>query len=528
MTIKIVNSVKYIGFLALILLSIVACEKDFENIDVDLVDNNVFKNDSAIFEVIGYNKNVDSSRVDGLPRNLLGVYKDDTFGFIKTSFVSQLSLPSPFSNFGDSVSIDMVILDIPYYATDTSAANTKPDFILDSIIGDQNIEYNLSVYESGTYLNTLDPQDPSKIRKYYSDEQYDKKTLLSSKLFKPEKHDTVLYVKRRFLDNNINTVDDTDTIIAENANPSIKFELDTVFFRNNFVNQQNSGVFDSNDNLLNYFRGIIIEAEEDQEKQASLMTLNMSEAELRIYYTNTTLTDESGTDLNGNGTTDDTGVPVRTKQTMIFPVGGIGASTYIRDYTGSEINNNLLNPDKINGQEKLFIQGAAGSIAVVELFKGVDIDSLNAIRDQNWLIIDASITLHLNNDETQNSVPERLYLYKFDSHSQILDVFTEIETVGIGGVLIRDEDNNNPIKYKFSITDYMSEVLKHDGITNVAKLGIKVYHPTDNPVALNDSLIKDYSWNAKGVVLNGNNVPLIDADYNNRLKLKIVYTIKNE
>jgi len=537
MTMRIVNSMKYVGLFALIFLSVVACERDFENIGVGLVDNDQFTTKKSIFEVISYNKNDDFSQVnqddlasgniDGLTQYLLGVYNDGNFGFIKTSFISQLGLPAS-PDFGDSISIDAVILDIPYYVTDTSTTGT-PDFKLDSIIGDQSIEFNLSVYESGTFLNSLDPQDPTKTKKYYSNEEYSEKTLLYSELFKPNRHDTVLYVERRFLDDDMNTVDDTDTIKAENLVPSIKLPLDTVFFRNNFINQQNSGIFDANDNFINHFRGIIIKAEEDVVKNGSLMTLQMSNANLRIYYTNTILTDESGTDLNDNGTTDDTNVPVRTKQTMIFPISGIRASTYIRDYSESlvNINDRFVNPDMINGEDKLYIQGAAGSRGVVELFKGLDLDSINAIREENWLINEANLVLYLD-ESSSTDVPEQLFLYRFDDNSQILDVFTEAQINGIGGFLERDDDGK-PIQYKFRITDYISEVLKSEEPLTIEKLGLKVFHSTDAPdFTVIDTIIKDFSWIAKGVVLKGNNIEEADMDYAERLKLEIFYTINNE
>ena len=249
MTIRIVNSVKYVGLFALILLSIVACEKDFENIGVGLVDNNQFETKVETFEIISYNKNVDSSRVDGIPQYLLGIYNDENFGLIKASYIGQVGLTTPL-NFGENVSIDAVVLDIPYYVTkDTNNADGTPDFILDSIIGDQNLEYNLSVYELGTFLNTLDPQDPSKAKKYYSDEEYSEKTLLYTGAFKPNKNDTVLYVNRNFIDDDPLTTDDIDTIKKSTIAPTIKIPLDTTFFRNNFINQQNSGAFDSFETL---------------------------------------------------------------------------------------------------------------------------------------------------------------------------------------------------------------------------------------------------------------------------------------
>ncbi len=520
MTMRIVNSVKYVGLFALVLLSIIACEKDFENIGVGLVDNNQFSTKEAIFEIIAYNQNVNSSRVDGIPQRIIGIYNNDNFGLIKASYISQLGLPSS-TDFGENVSIDAVILDIPYYVTkDTNNTDGTPNFKLDSIIGNQNFEYNLSVYELGTFLNTLDPQDPSKLKKYYSDEEYVEKTLLFSEPFMPNRNDTVLYVNRNFLDNNPGTIDDTDTIKKSNSAPTIKIPLDTTFFRNKFIDQQDSGVFDNYNSFIEYFRGVIIKADGTD---GSLMTLAMTDAAITIYYTNTILTAETDTDLNGDGDTDDIDVPVRTKQTKAYSLIGTKASQYIRDYSGSQVNitDRFLNPDKINGEDKLYIQGAAGSISVLELFRGVNLD---LIRDQNWLINEARITLYVDKDVAQGTVPEVLYLYKFDENTQILDAFTEVQSVGIGGILERDEDNK-PLKYKFSITDYISELLKYDGLSNISRLGVKVYHSTDLPTTLNDTLIKDFSWIAKGAVLKGNKWDLTD---NERLKLEIFYTINNE
>lgn len=525
MTNKIVNSLKYIGLSSIILISVIACERDFENIGVGLVDNNQFKTKDTIFEVLAYNMNVDSSRVDGIPQYLIGVYNDDNFGFIKTTFVSQLGLPSFSENkFGDNVSIDAVILDIPYYVTDTSTTG-KPDFKLDSILGDQSIEYNLSVYELGTFLNTLNPQDPTKIKKYYSNEGYSKEAQLYSNAFKPNRNDTVLYVERRFLDNDFNTVDDIDTIKKTSTLPSIKLPLDTVFFRNKFINQQNTGAFDSFENFINYFRGILIEADGTQ---GSLMTLAMSDATITIYYTNTILTDETETDLNGDGDTDDTDVPVRTKQTLAFSLSGIRANQYIRDYSQSTVNINsrFTMTDSINGEDKLYVQGASGSISVIELFKGIDLDE---IRNENWLINEANLTLYLDESSSTN-VPEKLLLYRFDENSQIQDVFTEAQISGIGGNLERDETSNEPLKYKFRITDYISNVLKSEEPLALERLGLKVFHPTDNPnfqLGVTDTIIKDFSWIAKGVVLKGNKIYEMDLDYAKRLKLEIFYTIDN-
>lgn len=542
MTKKIVNNVKYIGLFAIILLSVIACERDFEDIGIGLVDNNQFATKSAIFEVIAYNVDVEASRVDAIPEHLLGIYKDDNFGFIKTSFVSQLGL-TDIVDFGDNPSIDAVILDIPYYATsldkvliknpentDVNDSIPVPNYHLDSIIGNQETEYKLSVFESGTFLNILDPTDPTKGKIYYSNEEYQEKVLLySDEQFNPNRNDTVLYVNRNFLDDDINTVDDIDTIKTDNVTPSIKLPLDKNFFKNNFVNQQATGVFDSNDNFIDYFRGIIVKAEETSNKDGSLMTLKMSDANVTIYYTNTIFTLESGIDLNDNGTTDDVDVPIRTKQTMVFPMSGLRVSRYVRDYSSSNVESYISNSNRFNdGQDKLYLQGAAGSNAIIELFDGIALDSIESIREKNWLINEANLTLYLDENALSNTnVPKQLLLYRYDDNSQILDVFTEAGSNGIGGLLERNEDNE-PLKYKFRITDYISEVLKLEEPLNIEKLGLKVFHSSDAPnfqFGVTDTIIKDFSWNAKGVVLKGNDLPLTDVK---RLKLEILYTINNE
>ncbi|MCK0130172.1 DUF4270 domain-containing protein [Flavobacteriaceae bacterium F08102] len=511
---KMISSLKYTVFLVCCLGLIIACEKDFDNVGVELLDNQLFKAKDTSFNVISYNKNIERNRVDGVPEYLLGVYNDPNFGLLKASFYAQLS-KATLTNFGNDVSIDAVILNIPYYATlQEDNEDGTPNFKLDSIIGDQSVTFNVSIHELTTYLNLFDPADPSKRKQYFSDETYNKGALLYSDMIKPNKNDTVLYVERRFIDDDRNTIDDIDTIAVETKAPSLKFSLDTTFFRNKFVNAP-AGVFDSNDDFIEYFRGLAIEVDGTD---GALMSLPMSEATVSIYYTNTVYVDESTTDLNGDGDMDDLDVPVRTKQVMSFPLTGIKANTYVRDYSTSMVNlaDRFANPNTTDGEDRLFIQGAAGSNGVLELFGGIDFD---AIRSEGWLINEASLTLYV--DPTSNTnVPEKLYLYNEEYNSQIVDVFTGFN--GIGGTLVRDaEDDNKPIKYEFSITDYFSKLVNSNSTVTPQKFGLKVYHSPDDPVSALDTIVRNYSWTPKPVVLKGNNRAITDTE---RLQLKVYYT----
>lgn len=524
MTQKIINSVKYLLIFCVVLFSVIACEKDFENIGVNIVDNNLFDTNFEDFEVIAYSKDVDSSRVDFVPGMLynLGILDDDDFGILRSSFVTQLGFSTDLENLRtrQDVVIDTVIIDIPYFSTSNEDnSDGTPNFSLDSVFGDISKEYTLRINRLGTFLNTLDPNDPTQNKEYYSDEDYEERDELNSVNFIPEASDTMLLVTRPFFFENDSITIDTDTIKADDVSPSIKLPLDKNMIKTIFRDEATSSNFASTETFNNYFRGLIISPEGDL---GSSMALAMADATFNIYYTYVVLTDEDGTDLNGNNTTDDLDVPVYTKATLSLPFAGIRANTYERNYAGSTIENFILSPDKELGTEKLFVQGSAGSIAEFELFRGIDLEELKA---RGWLINAAFLDVYV--DESTTNVPDRLYLYNAEENSIVIDVISEASVTGIGGFLERDEETNTPIRYRFSITDYISQVLGSDfnARTLASKFAIKTYHSSDAPQNFVDTLVRNFSWINKGVVLKGNKIDELDEEnFEKRLKLRIYYT----
>ncbi|MDJ0644667.1 MAG: DUF4270 domain-containing protein [Flavobacteriaceae bacterium] len=518
MTNKIINSAKYLLVFCVVFFGVISCEKDFENIGVNIVNNNLFDTEFQDFEVVAYSKNVDSSRVDGLPIYGIGVLNDDDFGILRSAFISQLGLPVGGIDFGLNPVIDTVILDIPYFATrQENNEDGTPNFTLDSIFGDADTSYQLEVNRLTTFLNTLDPQDPTRNKLYYSNESYTKGEQLYAESFEPDANDTVLYVTRSFFENEQRI----DTILKEARNPSVKLGLDSDEFKRIFIDEITEAEAESPELFSNYFRGIIIEPQSDL---GSLMFLSMNDANISIYYTNEVLTDETTVDLNGDGDTDDVNVPVKTKQTVVFPLSGIRAATYNRDYSSAtELLAQFNAPDSINGHSKLFVQGAQGSIVELKLFDGIDLDSLNRIRQEGWLINGAVLELYLDDPEASR-LPNRLYLYNAEQGVSILDHITEAP-IGVDGNLITNEDDDpEDYFYRFFITDYISEVLKNDDPLELYKLAIKMYHPTEAPVSIVDTIVKNFSWNAQSVVIKGNNFDENDQDFDRRLKLRIYYT----
>ena len=538
---KNVTIFKNIGLGLMFLIGIVSCEKDFEDIAIDLIDNRTFSVGVDTIDIIAYSKNRESSRVDNnefskQPMSLLGVNQDPVFGYLKSDLISQIYLPILGVDFGENAVIDLVVLDIPYFATrdgeqdaidpitgeiikdDDGNPIQVPNFKLDSIYGNTDQKFNISVNELGTFLNTLDPENPFKKMVYYSDKDYLLKDQLFSGDFIANRNDTVLYVNRELViigeDEEGNPIHDMDTIKAVDLIPSMKFYLDDNFFKNRFIDHQNSSDFDSNDSFVQYFRGLYINA---NGLDGALMNLSTINAKMIIYYTNDIIQNEAdGEDLNNNGVTGEDDVVVKTKQTMNFSFLGVRTGKYIRDYNRPEILNALTNPNTIDGEQKLYIQGAGGSEAIIDLFPD---NTLEELRNKNWLINEANITIYLDGD--QSEVPSKLFLYNYDYNSILSDLYSFNFGPEVFGGKLEYDDDGKPERYKFRITQYISEILNSDNPKAPSKLALKNHLSTDDiDVVAFDTLVNDFNWIPKGVVLKGN-LPKTDTK---KIQLEIYYS----
>jgi len=498
---KKISTPKYLIIILVFITGLVACERDFKDIGIALVDNSKFDTKTLISDIIAYNVKVDSVRVDSLPQYVLGVNLNNTFGKTTASVATQVALPPEGVDFGTNPTVDSVILDIPYYNTKTgikkirdpnSTAETDsivvPVFELDSIIGNQNTPFTINVSELGTFLNSLDPLDPTKRKKYFSNRSYNTvNSVLFSGLFTPNANDTATIIKYR---NSVNKIFDTDTIKRTGSIPSIKLTLNKSFFQDNFIDLSKTSDFSSTDDFIHFFRGLYISA---SGSDGSLITFPITNGSINIYYSN----DVTSTDANEVTTT------VRTKQKLFFPLAGVHANKFEHDYSlaTSAIQTRILSPDKINGEQNLYIQGASGASAVLKLFTNDDVEN---IRSKNWLINEANIKLYVDKDQSGSNLPSRLFLYNYDDNSHVLDVISEGQ-FSYGGTLEYDE-NGDPKFYKFKITDYMASVLKQEYSRKVSKLAIKSYSSFDVPkfLRLSDTIVKPFNWNPKGVAIFGN------------------------
>ena len=525
----------YFGVLFLVFAGVISCEEDFIDIRSGVVSNTKFSTNDTILEVLVSNAPIENMRADALSLSgtpffnrqgqyLLGAYINDQYENIEASIVSQISINSSLVlmsyNNPDTLlfetTIDTAFLRLPYHAT-LSSNGSRPIYELDSVTGNQELPFTLNIYELDTYLNTLNPEDPTKTNMFLSDHEYTTKptslTAVENMDFMPTANDTLVIIKRR---NSLGAVHAIDTIrytAATNTEvplPMAIIPLKKSFVKEVFLDNYGTANFDSQSNFNNYFRGIVIDAKEKThasgEKGSALIAFNLrstgtgaTSSLIEVYYTNTF--------FSSNGTEIDT--VIKNKHT--FQLGGVINSKYK--------SNNKVYP--LNNEVKL--QGAAGSEAKIELLNGTQLTDLRA---KNWLINDAALTFYINQDSDTTNVASQLYLYKRGESlnssavttSHIKDILSE-GIVSFGGFLERE--NNKKDHYTFRITDYLSDILS--GATDYnPPLRLKVYNTSDTQIT--DTIFKNYNWNPKTIsILNG------DENLNGvrRAQLKISYTKKN-
>ncbi|PQJ68942.1 DUF4270 family protein [Polaribacter butkevichii] len=497
---KFLEKSTYIVVLILVFTAVISCEKDFTDIGSSIVSNTKFNTDTlTVREITIENSPVTSVTSDNLSidpgQYLLGVHASDAYEKIEASIVSQLALSSGLQVVDDAnvyasdttvvTTIDTVFIKLPYQVVLNDDATA---YVLDSIIGDQTKAFNLNVYQTSTYLSTLNPAEPSKFNSYQSNDVFEKTgSLLSATAnfkFLPSLTDSI--VVKRWLSTGALATKDTVTYLSSTSTLPLPFAaipLNEAEIKKIFLDKYESSEFNTQAAFNNYFRGLILEASGDE---GSLISFNFNgtvKPSLEVYYTNTVVTG---------------GVAIDTiYKNDSFLLSGVRSSIYKME-------------DKTYPVDNIVVQGAAGSEAVIDLFgedtnaNGVA-DKIEELRERNLLINDASLTFYINESADVTALPYRLYLYKSNEdvanpvYSQIKDVYTEGIT-SFGGVLEKEIINEETVqKYTFKITDYISDILS-DETDYSPKLRLKVINSTDLQT-VTDTVFKNYNWNPKAVTL---------------------------
>ena len=199
-----------------------SCDKDFNELGTDIVDDEHFGFDvDSLSTIKSFNQKLGPIASNNLAINPLGFYTNPAFGTTKANFVTQLELSSlnpVFNNTNTELyealpTIDSVILDIPYYRGFKSVDNGITTYRLDSIYGEKpydiqtpsnvNSKFKLSVYQSNYYLRDLDPnQSLTESQLFYTDQDNDIDNnkidvLLNNKSYSDSHENDLFYFDKR-------------------------------------------------------------------------------------------------------------------------------------------------------------------------------------------------------------------------------------------------------------------------------------------------------------------------------------------
>ncbi len=530
-----------LSVLSLAIVLLASCDKDYNEIGSDIVggDNDHYNFENTTFPVVAYNQNTGVVATNNLPINLLGIYNHPVFGKTTASFVTQLELASQNPTFinpeNPGFEIDSVYLYVPYFSNieDTDSETGDKTYTLDSVYN-QEKSIKLSVYESGYYLRDYDPSTSfQETQKYYSNQNNDVDAVkIGSRLNNAEsaQNDNFKFSKDEV---KINYVDEeTNEIkLKERKTPGILLNLDNAFFEQKILNAP-SGKLLNNNTFKEYFRGLYFKVEESSENpgDGALNKIDFSKGTITIRYHDETssISDEL------------------ISKTLTINLSGNSVNFFENNYNAN-YTSAISNPNTTLGDEKLYLKGGEGSMAIIELFNNIDVDN-NGISDQideikanGWLINEANLTFTIDKDALNNAPePNRIYLYDLQNRRPLYDYYTDASRFPSdskrdksihGGYIVREDvedDNSRGIKYKIRITQHVRNLVKNDS-TNV-KLGLVVSESINN--VLNASLKNPINSrldripvantiNPLGTILYGSNNSVPE---DKKLKLEIYYT----
>ncbi|GGF26951.1 DUF4270 domain-containing protein [Flavobacterium limi] len=539
-----------------------SCDKEFNAIGDDLIGDNHFDLDTISYKVNTYNQKVTPVAANNLPINALGIYNNPFFGETVANFNTQVALDSYPPTFGEGVVIDSVTLNIPYFIDPTKTV-VKTDgsstYELDSIYGPETGKIKLSVYESGIFLNNYNANNYDISKFYNTDRNENFQTqaqALGSRL-----NDSGNSVENDgFFFNSKEIVEKTPAAgttpeSTKRIKPEMRLHLNKDFFKTKIFGAP-AGKLASAEVFKNYFKGLYFKVEKSNASPSTRMAMmDFRGGKINIFYKSVKPSTAVPPVVEMESKTFVINLGNPTNTTSVNTVSLLEEATA---YTNSTAEDDI--PD-----EKLYLKGGQGSMAVIELFDKTDVgryddegiwrtdpnsvsDELDEIRHVNkdqLLINEANLVFTVDSQTMANAPqPGRIYLYDLENNTVLVD-YTADRTTAINGDskknrtvfngMINIDQTTKIATYKIRITNHIRNMIKNPDVTNV-KLGLVV---TENIGIINSSRLDQTRINYKsflsavptasvmhplGTVLFGGNIPQGDVNYSKRVKLKIYYT----
>ncbi|KAF2339138.1 DUF4270 domain-containing protein [Flavobacterium tistrianum] len=546
------------SLLAVMAVFLYSCDKDFNAIGDGLVGDDHFGLESEKYDVLAFNQEVTPIQSNNMTPNALGIYDNPLFGTTTANFVTQVGLTSYAPTIGASAVIDSVKIEIPYFshvtATDKDGNNT---YELDSIYGDKNGKLKLSVYESGIQMRSSYFSGGNQLPQFYYTDQ---NTEFSNKKVGERLNNGGVLENDEFYFNAkeivTKTTDPTTKVVTtDRKKPQMTLHLNPQFFQDKILNAAASKL-SSEDVFQEYFRGLYFNVERSGASPSNMALINFSEGKITVYYKAKT---ESTADADD--ATESKKIELNLK--------GASATTsntanFLADARNPEyVSAITTNVNETEGDEKLYLKGGQGSLAIIKLFNQTDVlsynsagepvngangvpDELDEIRynvaNKNWKVNEANLVFYIDAAKmTGTEEPNRVYLYNLTNNTVLADYSADASSA-YGGLITVGSDKRGK-SYKIRITSHFRNLIKDATAKNV-DLGLVVsqsattltFNALKNKIQINDNPIEYFSAAPRTSVMNPLGTVLFggkkggspDSEQEKkRLRLEVYYTKPN-
>ena len=421
--------------------------------------------------------------------------------------------------------------------TDSSSYNVEQQvYEIDSVFGNRSAEFDLKVYELTYYLSTLDPANNFESSKaYFSDDDFYEQGFYGKTLHDDSANLNFEEIPVFYTEDDPSTEEDELTQVNYYETPRLRVPLDVNFFQRTFINLEGSEKFVNQANFNNFFKGLIVRAENFTDDL--YMMLDISNSRIVLEY------DYNSYNINGtyNDVSDDT---IETKKaSSVIPLGGVTINIYDHENFDPKILAEVNTSAKNLPSEKIYLNGSK-FISKLKLFSNDNSvsDELKSFMSKDVLINEANIVLHLDEEMSKSNsktLPERLYIYSYDNGSPIEDYNKDFSidytTTSLNmnkftfGGLLQYDSNDNPTSYKFNITNHVSNIVRNDSLN--IDLGLTTMSNIDDVFTLKYG----YLPNMKKILLPSSSLSFPfpvslfgsspdQSNLSKRLKLEILYT----
>ena len=415
-----------------------------------------------------------------------------------------------------------------------SYQNENREYEIDSLYGNREATFNLKVYELGAFLNNLDPLNNFETTQaYYSSQNYYEDGFSRATLFDERVSLNFEEIRINFKEDDPETPDvDETTQVETRLSPRLRVPLDISFFQENIIDKEGSSDLETNVDFQKALRGLIIRAEDFSDDL--YMLLDIQNANINIVYEY----DDYQTQGTLGDTTDDTIEKAEKEFSLSF--NGIRINTLKNSLFDAAVQEQLTISSNDNPSNRLYVQSGT-FLGKIRLFGDEEQDENELIEDlrgETWLINEANLIFYIDHAlaNAKELLAQRLYLFNYDTGFPLSDYISDGSVSNFGansdksifGGLLEYDDNNTPYRYKFNITDHISNIIRNDSIN--FDLGLVVNADIDNLGFLNavteseEELLYPLSatLNPLGAVLIGSHPEATSED--KKVKLELVYS----